>query len=916
MNVMWSLLRSTSHGGFSGRGIFRHVFTAVIAVLFLTLLAAPVTHAANASWTSDSVITYETNPYIGPAEDKLLEQLGLPRGTQAYTYVEPDPAAVMSGGSNSSNSPPADRLMHVLYVAEDVSIDSTTQMKYRTYTYNGPNSFTNPSTPTDVSIDSRANSSTQGTTSCDVSGGIGWIICPVTNFLAEGMDWVYQILAGFLTVQPLQTTQDNSLFRAWTYMRSFANVAFVIAFLIIIYSQISNLGLNNYDIKKMLPRLIIAALLVNLSYYICAIAIDLSNVIGWSLQDIFVNMRNTLVGPEGNGWQVTSWQSITGFILSSGTAVTAGTIGLFTTLTSYGIAGSLFLLLPALVTGLVAVLVALLIMAARQAIIIVLVIIAPLAFVAYLLPNTEKWFEKWRGLFMTMLILFPAFSVVFGGSQLAATAIIQNADSVNMIILGMMVQVAPLVVTPLLVRLSGSLLGRIAGLANNPQRGLIDRTRNFTKDRTDNIKARRLRNGGSPLMAGARWRDERRRQREDLAKAAGAEADSRWSNDRRYSTIDQRVRAAGDYKSLGEARSERQFNASKIVQDNQRRLTDPQRIGVELYNTQKELEEAKHEVDFQYNRLQAKRTKDNLYPEVLRRYGSVARHNYEHSQILKSQLASVESVIQGEYAKALEASAEMQKAAGGIDKYGARHALATAKAVIDEQMNKAIKEIESTTGVKAGNAVGLAEKLEEAVAENDMAAIVAYTNKLGKSQNNGIVELRRQLMMHEANVGRDGGLTRDQLNEWKLYIDANSDINVAAEDIGSWSREQSEQTLEQRWQSFDTWKDMTLEAWGRQKKSSQFASMRAGFIDYEKAKYITETDELRSGLKQSVIDELERIVSEGEGAPRKRPLNRKIISELNNREYDPDSDTLDDITDYSEILRHESGRSRPEDDDD
>src|SRR5690606_39097781 len=133
-----------------------------------------------------------------------------------------------------------------------------------------------------------------------------------------------------------------------------------------------------------------------------------------------------------------------------------------------------------------AVLVALLVMAARQAIITILVVIAPLAFVAYLLPNTEKWFDKWRGLFMTMLILFPAFSVVFGGSQLAAMIIIQNADSLNLIILGMLVQVAPLFITPMLVKMGGSLLAKIAGIVNNPNKGLIDRTRNFAKDRSEN----------------------------------------------------------------------------------------------------------------------------------------------------------------------------------------------------------------------------------------------------------------------------------------------------------------------------------------------------------------------------------------------------------------------------------------------
>ena len=123
------------------------------------------------------------------------------------------------------------------------------------------------------------------------------------------------------------------------------------------------------------------------------------------------------------------------------------------------------------------------ILAARQAIITVCIIVAPLAFVAYVLPSTEKYFEKWKDLMMTMLLMFPLFSLVFAGAQLAGLAIIQNATSIIQIIIGMAVQVAPVVITPMLIKFSGSLLGKVAGMINNPNRGLVDRTRNWSKDR-------------------------------------------------------------------------------------------------------------------------------------------------------------------------------------------------------------------------------------------------------------------------------------------------------------------------------------------------------------------------------------------------------------------------------------------------
>ena len=82
-------------------------------------------------------------------------------------------------------------------------------------------------------------------------------------------------------------------------------------------------------------------------------------------------------------------------------------------------------------------------------------------------------------MFMTMLIFFPAFSLLFGGSQLAAAAILQNASTIIEVILGLAVQIIALPLTPFLFKLSGGILNRIAGIVNNPNKGLIDRTRNW-----------------------------------------------------------------------------------------------------------------------------------------------------------------------------------------------------------------------------------------------------------------------------------------------------------------------------------------------------------------------------------------------------------------------------------------------------
>ena len=470
------LARFPSHGRFSVRSIFTFVLTALITVFLWALLSSTPAHAADANWNGGS-IEHSGRTYYLAGTTRSDDTLGLPAESRYYVALEETPTTPGATGVQKA---------HIIYLAPGADPPGDGTATYLTYDYNqSTKAFSNPSGPTAITID--VNSFTAQATTCAIES-VGWFVCPAMNFLAWGMDTVFGFIADFMEVQPLQVNNtQGALYNAWNIMRSIANVAFIIFFLIIIYSQLTSIGINNYGIKKLLPRLIIAAIAINLSYIICAVAVDVSNILGFSIHQALTDLRNTLMAggatDPGADAALVSFESITGFVLSGGTAVLAGVIGVGTTVIATGgmISAAVFILLPALVGLLLTVLVVLLILAARQALIVILVILAPLALVAYLLPNTEKWFEKWRDLFMTMLIFFPAFSVVFGGSQLAGAVIIQNASSLNMLILGLIVQVAPLVITPLLLKFSGSVLGGVARLINNPNKGLVDRTRNWSK---------------------------------------------------------------------------------------------------------------------------------------------------------------------------------------------------------------------------------------------------------------------------------------------------------------------------------------------------------------------------------------------------------------------------------------------------
>lgn len=337
------------------------------------------------------------------------------------------------------------------------------------------------------SIDNVAGGTTndEETTSCKVEG-IGWILCPVANAMAGITDALFEGVKAFMLVAPLSlSTQDNPLYNAWSVMRSIANVAFVIVFLVIIFSQLTSAGVSNYGVKKLLPRLIIGAILVNISYFICAIAVDLSNIFGVGIQNIFTSVaaQAASTGVEGE-----NWGSIVLAVLS-GSATAVGVGVAITAFTSTTIWAALAALLPLLVGALFALVIAFLVLLARQALIIMLIVLAPLAFVAYLLPNTESIYKKWQKLFTTLLVLFPMLSVVFGASMLASVILrATSTEALNsgagngfvafcLYIGSFAVQAIPFFITPLLINLSQGVLSRFAGLVNNKNKGPFDRLR-------------------------------------------------------------------------------------------------------------------------------------------------------------------------------------------------------------------------------------------------------------------------------------------------------------------------------------------------------------------------------------------------------------------------------------------------------
>lgn len=330
-------------------------------------------------------------------------------------------------------------------------------------------------------------------TKCNVEGTAGYIICPFIKLLGVGVDSSYHFISDFFKLDVQFFSSDNPAYEIWQQVRNLANSGLVIAFLVIIASQLTNIGISNYNIKKTLPKLIMTAILLNSSFFISQFLIDLSNILGQSIVSLFDGIGNAVFLRN----QVTNEPSALG-----ATSALMVVMGIMTISSQYIRSALYSLILPMLASFVLVVVTTGILLLVRQATAIVLVVISPLAFLSLILPNTERLFKMWKKVIYGVLILFPVVGFLFGAAGFVSNLLVQSSDSFLMQTLGLIMTGMPLVFTPALVKstiaaipmIGGKVSGAIANYQNKANQTVKNsRSVQFSKNRRqlalDNIKS-------------------------------------------------------------------------------------------------------------------------------------------------------------------------------------------------------------------------------------------------------------------------------------------------------------------------------------------------------------------------------------------------------------------------------------------
>ena len=326
------------------------------------------------------------------------------------------------------------------------------------------------------------NDTVKATCTNSLGSSLGWAICGIADLVSEAIQTIYEsVIEPSLSVKTSLFYDSNgnrtATFTAWGAFRDLANVVFVIYLLVVIFSQLTGIGIDNYGIKKTLPKLIVAAVMVNLSYFICQLAVDISNILGSNLYNYLSSLGADNVAEYAGsfGWEAAASIGIT--------ATVAGAIGagLFFAIKGGLLTITLGTFIPiftALIGALVGVLFMFFLLGLRQALVVMLVVLSPLAFVCYIFPNTKNIFDKWKNLGFGMLLLYPICSLAIGGGRLASNILIGSraaADNFFVLITAIIAEIGPFFLVPSLTKgafkATGAIGGRLMGWGANRKMG-------------------------------------------------------------------------------------------------------------------------------------------------------------------------------------------------------------------------------------------------------------------------------------------------------------------------------------------------------------------------------------------------------------------------------------------------------------
>lgn len=159
-----------------------------------------------------------------------------------------------------------------------------------------------------------------------------------------------------------------------------------------------------YTIKKVLPRLVAAVILIQLSWFIFTGLISITNVVSFGLEAL-------IAAPFGGTQNLQLENILRGANVNPGaTILTTAAVGAVGVIGAGGFLALAVFVLLALVVGYF-------VLVLRRILLIALLITAPIAIVAWILPGTQRIWKLWWDNFSKLVLMFPLIVLMLAGGR-------------------------------------------------------------------------------------------------------------------------------------------------------------------------------------------------------------------------------------------------------------------------------------------------------------------------------------------------------------------------------------------------------------------------------------------------------------------------------------------------------------------
>ncbi len=252
--------------------------------------------------------------------------------------------------------------------------------------------------------------------SCESEGGeMSWLLCPVLRMMDGIINWSEDQVNNLLEFpnEYLEPPAVSGLERAWGRIRNIAYLILLPIMLIMVMGTALGFEVvSAYTLKRALPRLVIATIFIATSFTL--------------MKELVIFSNNLAVGASG---LITSAVDEGSEIKLAGLFDPSPSEGfLFTLALGPGLlaaAVALPLILGYAAGALVSLLLAFFVLAMRQALIIGLILVSPLAILSWIFPGNDKLWKLWWSFFSKLLFLYPVYQIILGSAD-AFSALVRS----------------------------------------------------------------------------------------------------------------------------------------------------------------------------------------------------------------------------------------------------------------------------------------------------------------------------------------------------------------------------------------------------------------------------------------------------------------------------------------------------------